>query len=462
MTSAAEGNTATPKGLLPSSSTDAKMAVPAVSQAAADAPASKAITANMATTSTAAGAMAIQGPSSSSQTLPVDNALIKKRAPPLASPPGKDGDQLKKKMSCKLTIRKVRLRWTPELHRRFVLSVIRLGGASVATPKSILNEMDVPGMTVYHVKSHLQKYREHTREMSLLSGTSIMAMDRKLVDQLQNMKQNMEKMCESEFEVPSGLGSKGMPKGSPEEPPKANVSLPAIPSTDPPTSPSRRSMEMYKQTVSERLAKQAKTDLSNDVATLTQMLEDQRQKHQVSPPPRSTTPVNYTDDPALLSMANMLGIPVLPPDQTQPQAGALPQHIYPPIPPPSYYPPAAPPRPQSPQDSMMHVIKTHEDVHRRLQEQLRLQQELQQSINKHGRYVSSLILNSIPKENIESFKNETQQWSAPFAGEIPPLEPPGGQDDRTSSFSGGGEGPRLVKDAVDPSKEPNKATPPKP
>ncbi len=110
----------------------------------------------------------------------------------------------------------------------------------------------------------------------------------------------------------------------------------------------------------------------------------------------------------------------------------------------------------------MHVIKTHEDVHRRLQEQLRLQQELQQSINKHGRYVSSLILNSIPKENIESFKNETQQWSAPFAGEIPPLEPPGGQDDRTSSFSGGGEGPRLAKDGVDPSKEPNKATPPKP
>ncbi|XP_010533191.1 PREDICTED: myb family transcription factor EFM [Tarenaya hassleriana] len=64
------------------------------------------------------------------------------------------------------TNRKARRCWSPDLHRRFVQALQMLGGSQVATPKQIRELMKVDGLTNDEVKSHLQKYRLHTRRPS--------------------------------------------------------------------------------------------------------------------------------------------------------------------------------------------------------------------------------------------------------------------------------------------------------
>ncbi|NP_001313942.1 uncharacterized protein LOC107909337 [Gossypium hirsutum] len=62
--------------------------------------------------------------------------------------------------------KKQRRCWSPELHKRLVEALQKLGGSKVATPKQIRELMQVDGLTNDEVKSHLQKYRLHFRKVA--------------------------------------------------------------------------------------------------------------------------------------------------------------------------------------------------------------------------------------------------------------------------------------------------------
>ncbi|XP_008811121.2 myb family transcription factor MPH1-like [Phoenix dactylifera] len=60
-----------------------------------------------------------------------------------------------------------RMRWTEELHRHFIEAIDCLGGQKKATPKRILQLMGVKGLSISHVKSHLQMYRSMSNPANL-------------------------------------------------------------------------------------------------------------------------------------------------------------------------------------------------------------------------------------------------------------------------------------------------------
>ncbi|KAF8100251.1 hypothetical protein N665_0228s0006 [Sinapis alba] len=66
------------------------------------------------------------------------------------------------------TMKRARLVWTPQLHKRFVDVVAHLGIKN-AVPKTIMQLMNVEGLTRENVASHLQKYRLYLKRMQGLT-----------------------------------------------------------------------------------------------------------------------------------------------------------------------------------------------------------------------------------------------------------------------------------------------------
>lgn len=66
-------------------------------------------------------------------------------------------------------VKRPRLVWTPQLHKRFVDVVGHLGLKN-AVPKTIMQLMNVEGLTRENVASHLQKYRLYVKRMQGLSN----------------------------------------------------------------------------------------------------------------------------------------------------------------------------------------------------------------------------------------------------------------------------------------------------
>ncbi|XP_022762510.1 transcription activator GLK1-like [Durio zibethinus] len=95
--------------------------------------------------------------------------IVSKREEPRAvKTPSKDGDK-GRKLSAQAKNnnqgkRKVKVDWTPELHRRFVQAVEQLG-VDKAVPSRILELMGIDCLTRHNIASHLQKYRSHRKHL---------------------------------------------------------------------------------------------------------------------------------------------------------------------------------------------------------------------------------------------------------------------------------------------------------
>ncbi|KAG0625523.1 hypothetical protein M758_2G062000 [Ceratodon purpureus] len=92
-----------------------------------------------------------------------------------------------------------KLKWTRELHQSFMRAVNRLGGKDKATPKRILQHMDKDGITIAHIKSHLQMYRTGKINAEGLPSSATFSLDDHDPEQV---KSNSKEISSPHLQIP--------------------------------------------------------------------------------------------------------------------------------------------------------------------------------------------------------------------------------------------------------------------
>ncbi|KAK8706518.1 hypothetical protein V6N13_050080 [Hibiscus sabdariffa] len=98
-----------------------------------------------------------------------EEIVSQREEPKVVKTPSKDGykgrkSSTKAKNNNNQGTRKIKVDWTPELHRRFVQAVEQLG-VDKAVPSRILEIMGIDCLTRHNIASHLQKYRSHRKHL---------------------------------------------------------------------------------------------------------------------------------------------------------------------------------------------------------------------------------------------------------------------------------------------------------